>query len=406
MDRLIFHVDVNSAFLSWEATRRVANGEEDLRLVPSAVGGDPASRRSIIAAKSIPAKKYGINTGEPVSMALRKCPSLIVVKPDFALYKECSKAFIAICREYAPKLEQFSIDECFLDMTGTSLIYPDPIATAHEIKDKIRDTLGFTVNIGIGSNKLLAKMASDFQKPDRVHTLFYDEIESKMWPLPVGDLFLAGKASTDKLIKSGFKTIGDVARADIEDIKLAVGSGMGGTLYAFANGRDDSEVNEEREDAKSYSMSNTLEENVISTQQAYPILRSLSDNVGYRIRHDNVMTSCVGVTIRNTDFVDRSHQRKLDEPTDISSEIYEVAVSLFNELWDRHTPLRLINVSLSDISKENEPYQISLFRNEQKEKARKVDRALDSLQNKFGKGAVMRGSAYIKNRNEEQTNQD
>lgn len=406
MDRLIFHVDVNSAFLSWEATRRVANGEEDLRLVPSAVGGDPASRRSIIAAKSIPAKKYGINTGEPVSMALRKCPSLIVVKPDFALYKECSKAFIAICREYAPKLEQFSIDECFLDMTGTSLIYPDPIATAHEIKDKIRDTLGFTVNIGIGSNKLLAKMASDFQKPDRVHTLFYDEIESKMWPLPVGDLFLAGKASTDKLIKSGFKTIGDVARADIEDIKLAVGSGMGETLYAFANGRDDSEVNEEREDAKSYSMSNTLEENVISTQQAYPILRSLSDNVGYRIRHDNVMTSCVGVTIRNTDFVDRSHQRKLDEPTDISSEIYEVAVSLFNELWDRHTPLRLINVSLSDISKEDEPYQISLFRNEQKEKARKVDRALDSLQNKFGKGAVMRGSAYIKNRNEEQTNQD
>lgn len=406
MDRLIFHVDVNSAFLSWEATRRVANGEEDLRLVPSAIGGDPASRRSIIAAKSIPAKKYGINTGEPVSMALRKCPSLIVVKPDFALYKECSKAFIAICREYAPKLEQFSIDECFLDMTGTSLIYPDPIATAHEIKDKIRDTLGFTVNIGIGSNKLLAKMASDFQKPDRVHTLFYDEIESKMWPLPVGDLFLAGKASTDKLIKSGFKTIGDVARADIEDIKLAVGSGMGETLYAFANGRDDSEVNEEREDAKSYSMSNTLEENVISTQQAYPILRSLSDNVGYRIRHDNVMTSCVGVTIRNTDFVDRSHQRKLDEPTDISSEIYEVAVSLFNELWDRHTPLRLINVSLSDISKEDEPYQISLFRNEQKEKARKVDRALDSLQNKFGKGAVMRGSAYIKNRNEEQTNQD
>lgn len=406
MDRLIFHVDVNSAFLSWEATRRVANGEEDLRLVPSAIGGDPASRRSIIAAKSIPAKKYGINTGEPVSMALRKCPSLIVVKPDFALYKECSKAFIAICREYAPKLEQFSIDECFLDMTGTSLIYPDPIATAHEIKDKIRDTLGFTVNIGIGSNKLLAKMASDFQKPDRVHTLFYDEIESKMWPLPVGDLFLAGKASTDKLIKSGFKTIGDVARANIEDIKLAVGSGMGETLYAFANGRDDSEVNEEREDAKSYSMSNTLEENVISTQQAYPILRSLSDNVGYRIRHDNVMTSCVGVTIRNTDFVDRSHQRKLDEPTDISSEIYEVAVSLFNELWDRHTPLRLINVSLSDISKEDEPYQISLFRNEQKEKARKVDRALDSLQNKFGKGAVMRGSAYIKNRNEEQTNQD
>lgn len=396
MDRLIFHVDVNSAFLSWEATRRVANGEEDLRLVPSAVGGDPASRRSIISAKSIPAKKYGINTGEPVSMALRKCPSLIVVEPDFALYKEYSKAFIGICKEYAPKLEQFSIDECFLDMTGTSLIYPDPVATAHEIKDKIKNTLGFTVNIGIGPNKLLAKMASDFQKPDRVHTLFYDEIESKMWPLPVGDLFLAGKSSADKLIKYGFKTIGDVAKASIEDIKLAVGPGMGETLYAFANGRDDSEVNEEREDAKSYSMSTTLEENVVSVEQAYPILRSLADHVSYRIRHDNVLTSCVGVTIRTTEFVDRSHQRKLYEPTDISSEIYEVAVSLFDELWDGHTPLRLINVNLSEVTKEDEPFQISFFRDEQKEKARKVDKALDTLQDKFGKGTVVRGSAYLK----------
>ena len=174
-DRLIFHIDVNSAFLSWEAVRRVKNGEPDLRLIPSCVGGDPQSRRSIVSAKSIPAKRYQIHTGEPVSMALRKCPELVVVRPDFALYKEYSKAFKDICRLYAPVVEEFSIDECFMDFTGTKLLYPDPAALAYEIKDRIRDELGFTVNIGIARNKLCAKMASDFEKPDKVHTLFPED---------------------------------------------------------------------------------------------------------------------------------------------------------------------------------------------------------------------------------------
>ena len=184
-ERLIFHIDVNSAFLSWEAARRVAAGGDDLRLVPSAVGGDRNNRTGVIVAKSIPAKKYGVTTGEPVGMALRKCPQLILVRPDFRLYEKNSKAFMDICRKYAPVVEKYSIDECFLDMTGTGLLYPDPIAAAHMIKDEIRDTLGFTVNVGIAPNKLLAKMASDFEKPDKVHTLFQDEIASKMWPLPV-----------------------------------------------------------------------------------------------------------------------------------------------------------------------------------------------------------------------------
>lgn len=144
MKRLIFHIDVNSAFLSWEAVRRVNEGGEDLRLIPSCVGGNPENRTSIVLAKSIPAKKYGVTTGEPISMALRKCPELVIVGSDFGLYDRNSRAFMDICREYAPELEKFSIDECFLDMTGTELIYPDPVATAYEIKDRIRDTLGFT----------------------------------------------------------------------------------------------------------------------------------------------------------------------------------------------------------------------------------------------------------------------
>ena len=204
-ERLIFHVDVNSAFLSWEAARRVKEGLPDLREIPSCIGGDPKSRRGIVVAKSIPAKKYGVTTGEPVALALRKCPDLVCVPGDFALFDRCSRAFKKICASYAPVMESFSIDEVFLDMSGTHLIYPDPVAVAHEIKDKIRDELGFTVNVGIGTNKLLAKMASDFEKPDKVHTLFPSEIPEKMWPLPVRDLLFLGKASEQKLLRPGSK---------------------------------------------------------------------------------------------------------------------------------------------------------------------------------------------------------
>lgn len=192
MERLIFHVDVNSAYLSWEAARRVANGEEDIRLIPSAVGGDREKRTGVILAKSIPAKKYQVRTGEPVAIALRKCPQLYLVKPDFRLYEQNSRAFMDVCRKYAPVVEKFSIDECFLDMSGTQRLYPNPSAIAMRMKNEIRDTLGFTVNIGIGPNKILAKMASDFEKPDQIHTLFFSEIPQKLWPLPVRALFTVG----------------------------------------------------------------------------------------------------------------------------------------------------------------------------------------------------------------------
>ena len=172
MDRLIFHVDVNSAYLSWTAVKLLSEGKKDIRLIPSAVGGDKEKRTGIILAKSIPAKKFGVTTGEPVAAALRKCPKLVLVQPDFGLYERNSKAFMEICRKYAPVVEKFSIDECFLDMTGTQTLYPNPVEIATVIKDQIYGQLGFTVNVGIGPNKLLAKIASDFEKPDKVHTLF------------------------------------------------------------------------------------------------------------------------------------------------------------------------------------------------------------------------------------------
>lgn len=390
MERLIFHLDINSAFLSWEATRRVANGEEDLRLIPSVVGGDPSKRTSIVTAKSIPAKKYGINTGEPVSMAMRKCPGLVVVRGDFDLYVKCSKAFKAICKEYAPVMESFSIDEVFMDMTGTKQIYPDPIKLAHTIKDRIRDELGFTANVGIGRNKLCAKMASDFEKPDKVHTLFPDEIKSKMWPLPVGELFTCGKMNSKRLTEAGIITIGDLASASLEQLTKLVGDNYALHLHEYANGIDDDEVREEREDAKGYSAETTVEDSLTSMTDVERILLAQADIVSARLRSDDVRCSCVCVKYRTDDFVNKTHQRKIKTSTNITDEIYEVAVSLMKECW-KLEPLRLIGLSLTDIDRDSFE-QLSFIVDERKEKLKMLDKAMDEIRVRFGDDSVKRAS--------------
>lgn len=391
MERLIFHVDVNSAFLSWEAARRVKEGLPDLREIPSCIGGDPKSRRGIVVAKSIPAKKYGVTTGEPVSMALRKCPELVCVPGDFALFETCSRAFKKICASYAPVMESFSIDEVFLDMSGTEKIYPDPVKLACEIKDRIREELGFTVNIGIGTNKLLAKMASDFEKPDKVHTLFPTEIPTKMWPLPVRDLLFLGKASEQKLIKAGIKTIGEMARYPETEIQRLLGEKTGHQLYEYANGRDDSPVRGEREEAKGYSAETTTEEDIVTYEQAFSLLLAQCDVVAARMRKDGKKCSCVSVTYRMLDFRTRSHQKKLGNPTDVTEEIFVQVKNLLYECWQCQ-PLRLIGVALTDLTSDDFR-QMSLFENtENHEKQKKVDGVVDDIRKRFGNGMIVRGS--------------
>lgn len=392
MAKLVFHVDVNSAYLSWEAARRVAKGEPDIRLIPAVIGGDREKRTGVVLAKSIPAKKFGIKTGEPIGMALRKCPDLFMAKPDFRLYEENSKKFMDICREYAPVVEKASVDECYLDMSGTHRIYPDPVALAHTIKDKIRNELGFTVNVGIGDNKLLAKMASDFEKPDKVHTLFLSELPRKMWPLPVGDLFTVGSSTADKLRQAKIMTIGDLAHTDLAKVQKIVGMKLGKHIHDYANGIDPSPVLSEPEEAKGYSISTTLEEDVKKAAQAYPVLLALADSVTARIRSDGAKAYCVAVTIRDNSFKTRSHQRSLMNPTDISMEVYQISKELFDELWDGVTPLRLLGIAMTNITRE-ETLQFSLFQDESREKSRKIDKARDALNAKFGSATIVRGSS-------------
>ncbi len=390
MDTVIFHIDVNSAFLSWEATRRVQRGQEDIRLVPAIIGGDPKRRGSIVAAKSIPAKKYGIETGESVSSALRKCPGLIVAPGDFELYRECSHAFKSICKEYTPTMESFSIDEVFLDMSGMRFIYPDIIKTAYEIKDRIKEELGFTVNVGIGANKLCAKMASDFEKPDKVHTLFPDEIEEKMWPLPVNDLLFCGKSSAARLKEYGIKTIGELAKTSIDDLNAIVGNKASLYLKNASNGIDDGAVSDEYADAKGYSIDNTVEEDLCDLERINRMLLNEADVLSFRMRADGAKCKCVGVNMRTIDFKNSSHQKSLEESTNVTEEIYETAKELIRELW-KGERLRLIGLNLTQIDR-GEFEQINLFADEKKEKLKKLDSALDSIRGKYGKQVIKRAS--------------
>lgn len=391
MERLIFHIDVNSAFLSWESVRRVQEGLSDLREIPACIGGDPKKRTGIVVAKSIPAKKYGIQTGEPVSAALRKCPDLVVVKGDFDLYIQCSRAFKEICRSYAPVMESFSIDEVFLDMTGTSLIYPDPIATAHEIKDKIYRELGFTVNVGISVNKLLAKMASDFQKPDKVHTLFPDEIQTKMWPLPVRELLFLGKVSEKKLTESGIRTIGELAQAEESEIQALLGNKAGHQLHQYARGIDDSPVKAQPEEARGLSVETTFNDDIVSMEQVLPILLEQCDIVAARMRRKGKKCLSVSVSYRTLDFRNRSHQTKLLNATDMTDEIYENARRLFSECW-RGEPLRLIGVALTNLT-DDDFEQLSLFEDTRnRERHRKLDATLDAIRQKYGNDKITRAS--------------
>ena len=391
--RVIFHVDANSAFLSWSAAYRVkVLGEaEDLRDIPSAVAGDKESRHSIILARSTPAKKFGVQTGEPLFQALEKCPQLKVVPPDYPLYVEASRHFVEMLRQFSPQVQQYSIDEAWVDMTGTERLFGSPRLAAEKMRQRINDELGFTVNIGISSNKLLAKMAGDFEKPNKVHTLFPEEMEEKMWPLPVRDLFLVGPATEKKLKVYGIYTIGDLAKADISILRRRLGK-HGETIWHFANGRNADAVTPEPQENKGYGNSVTTPKDIVTKEQAHQVLLSLCETVAARMRKDDKCGGCISVHIRTNDFSHASHQAVLTGATNITGEIFEAACRVFDELWDRVTPLRQLGVQMTRLSAE--PYQqYDLFSGmspERYERKLKLDETVDALRDKFGEEIIRR----------------
>lgn len=458
-ERLVFHVDVNSAFLSWSALEELKAhpGSVDLRTIPSAVGGDVKTRHGVITAKSIPAKKYGVTTGEPVVKALQKCPHLVLVPSDFAAYRRYSHALMQILAEYTPALEQASIDEAYLDMTGTAArfgfagitkvhspkegfaqgetpggthgtaagalpdatqgtatgVFPEaspadtfPLAVAAAIRDRVYRELGFTVNVGIGENKLLAKTASDFRKPGRIHTLWREEIPDKLWPMPVGDLYGCGRKTAEKLRQLGILTVGDAADFDEGILCSYLGEKAGQYLHESSNGRSDAPIRAAREDVQSYSNETTTSFDITASNYhtaSAKIVRELSAHVSRRLARDGVYAGTIDVSVKTDDFRRLSRQTKLPHSTNDAAVIRKTATLLLDQLTAEifaggHT-VRLIGVGGSNLDR-GEYQQMDLFtlmehgKEEQAaaERKRKLDAMLKSADRKFGEGTIRTGA--------------
>lgn len=390
--RIIFHIDANSAYLSWEAAWRLQHGDTlDLRKIPSVVGGDPKSRHGIILAKSIPAKKYGITTGEALYTARQKCPDLYIVPPNYELYMKCSNAMFSLLKEYSCTVQRYSVDECFMDYTNSEALFGNAVDMAYTIKSRIKKELGFTVNIGVANNKLLAKMASEFEKPDKVHTLFPQEIKRKMWTLPVNELFMVGRKTLPKLKKIGINTIGDLANTDSAHMKGYLKS-YGELIWNYANGIDDSLVLKEDVFQKGVGNSTTLHYDVTDPQEAHLVLLSLTEMVCMRLREKGALAGVVSVSIKNFNFSVYSRQCKLLSPIDCTNTIYENVKRLFDEVW-RGEPIRHLGVHLSELCS-NEFYQTSIFDAVKLDGYRKVDRTVDDIRKRYGKNALIR-SAFL-----------
>lgn len=388
--KVIFHIDVNSAFLSWEAVYRKYHfgSRTDLRGQASAVGGDIAMRHGIILAKSIPAKKYRIQTGESVTEALQKCPGLILVPPNYNLYEQCSKAFMDILRIYSPDVEQYSIDEAYIDMTGTEKLWGEAKVAANRIRTQIKEELGFTVNIGISENKLLAKMASDFQKPDQVHSLWKAEIKNKMWPLPVSDLFFVGHATETKLLKLGIRTIGELAQADPEILKVHLKK-HGELIWNFANGRDVSVVQSVPAANKGYGNSTTIAFDVTDASTAKLVLLALAETIGTRLRADHVKAEVIAVRIKTQDLSYMNHQMTLCNATNITIELHKYACQLFDQLWDGRS-IRHLGIYTSRIKDGICIRQIDMFDTTDYEKLEQADFTIDMIRKRYGNDIVKR----------------
>lgn len=383
--RIIFHIDVNSAYVSWEAAYGLQQGKRvDLRDIPSIVGGDESKRHGIVLAKSIPAKEYKILTGESIYSARQKCPNLTIVPPNYELYIKASSSMVDLLKEYSPYIQRYSIDEVFMDYSYID--GEDFLDTAYEIKDRIKRELGFTVNIGIGPNKLLAKMASDFKKPDRIHTLFYYEIEDKMWPLPIEELFMVGARTKTKLNKRGVFTIGELAKLDREYMYSWLKK-PGLTLWEYANGIEDSPVRNCPPPVKSIGNSTTTSYDVDNKEECYMFLLGLSEMVGMRLRDIEQRGRVISVSLKNDQFHSYSHQIKLDTPTDSTNIIYRVSKKLFDAMWNGEA-IRRFSISISELSS-NEFCQLSLLE-DYDEREEILDQTIDSIRYRYGYNSVIR----------------
>ena len=397
MERIVLHIDVNNAFLSWEALKLLSEGyDKDIRTLEAIIGGDEESRHGIVLAKSTPAKKKGIKTAMSLYEARKIIPNILVFKPHYSYYQKRSDELFELIGKYTPDIEKFSIDECFIEYTYVAKLYGDPIKFAYKLKDEIKDKLGFTVNIGIANNKLCAKMASDFEKPNKVHTLFMDEVKTKMWPLDVGELLWIGKKSKVKLNELGIRTIKDLALSDYKDLYYYF-KNQTKSMIEHANGIDNDIVKVIREDAKGISKTTTLDHDVSNRIELYDYLNIISNDLGLSLRSKNKYTTTIAIILKDRYFKNKTHQKKLSNPTNNTKIIYNTSKELLDEVWEGDA-IRLIGIRLDGL-KDNMTYQYSLFEDTKNvEKESKLDGVMDKLKDKYGSKIINKANLFSKNK--------
>ncbi len=389
LERIIFHIDVNNAFLSWTAIDLLNHGYKyDIRDSYAVIGGDPKARKGIVLAKSNACKKLGIYTSMTLYEAKKRCSVLKIYPPNYKFYSEMSNKLFNLLNKYTPDIEVASIDECYLDYGKVKNLYGEEYQFAVKLQREIYENLKFTVNIGIANNKLCAKMASDFSKPNKIHTLYNYEVETKMYPLPINDLFMIGKKTSEKLMNLGIKTIGDLANFSYDKL-YPYFKNQTSFLINQAKGIDNSIVDSETFIPKGISNEITLEKDVINKEELYPYLMNLCETVSVRLRRQKKYAFVICVILKNNYFKRKSHQKKLVNATNVTSEIYKIAKEILDEMWNDEK-IRLIGVRLDKLV-DNVMYQASLFDTDTTEES-KVDVVIDKLKQKYGNKIITKAS--------------
>lgn len=391
-DRIIFHCDCDSFFASVEETFH-----PEYKQVPMAVAGDPESRRGIILAKNQLAKGFGVKTAETIWSAKQKCPDLVLAPPRHHTYGEFCERVNAIYADYTDQVEKFSVDESWLDVTGSLPIFgTEPPELAHEIRRRVQREIGVTISIGVSWNKIFAKVASDINKPNNICVVTRENYREVLWSLPVGDLFGVGRKAAEELQKHYIRTIGDLAAADENMLHRLFGK-MGDGLHISANGLDESPVKRigEEDPVKSVGNGLTFKRDLISEHDVRTGVIALADSVALRLRRHGLKCMIVQVTIKDTAMKSIQRQKATPHPTQLAAELTDTAMEIIKASWNIGKPIRMLTITAGNLVPEDDTTeQLSLFGDEsdaKAKKAEKIEQAMDQIRSKYGKHSIQPG---------------
>lgn len=388
-DRTILHIDLNNFYASVECLY-----QPELKAVPMAVCGDQEERHGIVLAKNNLAKALGIKTAEPIWQAKKKAPNLVTVPPNFKRYLKYSKLVRQIFVDYTDQMEAFSIDEAWLDVTGSKTLFGDGVEIAELIRQRVKGELGLTVSIGVSFNKIFAKLGSDMKKPDAVTVITRENYQDVVWSLPVRELLFVGKKTAEKLNNRAIFTIGDLAKSDVKMLKRMLGV-WGQTIWCYANGYDDAPVRklEDENLVKSVSNGTTTSRDMTTLDELKIIVYVLAESVAERLRKLGLKCSVVEITVKDNTLFSSNRQVKLENPTYVSNKIAETALALFRKNYTFAKPIRSISIAGNDLVAEDSVVQLDLFAKENKadkEKLEGLEKTIDAIRGKYGRDSINR----------------